>query len=77
MSPDETERTKKKIKELTRSVEVILIEHDMEVVFEIADVITVMNQGEILMQGTPAEVARDERVQEAYLGAPEEPDARA
>ena len=78
MSPEETERTSRKIKELAATVDVILIEHDMEVVFEIADLITVMNQGRILAQGTPAQVAIDPRVQEAYLGAPEEDaDARA
>ena len=72
MSPAETERTSRKIRELAKSVDIVLIEHDMEVVFEIADVITVMNQGRILAQGSPEAVAKDERVQEAYLGAPEE-----
>ena len=72
MSPAETERTSRKIRELSKSVDIILIEHDMEVVFEIADVITVMNQGRILAQGSPDEVAKDPRVQEAYLGATEE-----
>jgi branched-chain amino acid transport system ATP-binding protein len=72
MSPMETERTSAKIRELAKTVDTILIEHDMEVVFEIADVITVMNQGKILAQGAPEAVAKDERVQEAYLGAPEE-----
>ena len=72
MSPAETERTSGKIRELSKTVDIILIEHDMEVVFQIADVITVMNQGRILAQGSPDEVAKDPRVQEAYLGAPEE-----
>jgi branched-chain amino acid transport system ATP-binding protein len=76
MSPAETERTSKKIRELAKTVDTILIEHDMEVVFGIADVITVMTQGRILAQGPPDVVAKDERVQEAYLGAPEE-DAHA
>jgi branched-chain amino acid transport system ATP-binding protein len=78
MSPAETERTSRQIKELAKTVDIILIEHDMEVVFGIADVITVMNQGKILAQGPPDQMAKDARVQEAYLGAPEEDaDARA
>lgn len=72
MSPSETQNTVELVKELSKSVDVILIEHDMEVVFDAADMITVMNQGAILCQGTPDQIARDARVQEAYLGAPEE-----
>jgi len=72
MSPEETERTVKKIQELSGDLNIILIEHDMEVVFGIADVITVMNQGGILAQGPPEQIAKDKRVQEAYLGEPEE-----
>jgi branched-chain amino acid transport system ATP-binding protein len=70
MSPSETQNTVKLVKELSKSVDVVLIEHDMEVVFDAADTITVMNQGAVLCQGTPEEIARDTRVQEAYLGAP-------
>lgn len=72
MSPEETQNTVAKIKELSGQLDVILIEHDMEVVFGIADVITVMNNGAILCEGRPDEIARDPRVQEAYLGAPED-----
>jgi branched-chain amino acid transport system ATP-binding protein len=72
MSPSETQKTVRLVKQLAKSVNIILIEHDMEVVFDAADVITVMNQGAILCRGTPDQIARDERVQEAYLGAPEE-----
>ena len=72
MSPTETERTVAIIKDLARRVNVILIEHDMEVVFGAADVITVMNQGMILCEGSPDTIAKDPRVQEAYLGAPED-----
>ncbi len=72
MSPEETRRTVRKIKELARSVNILLIEHDMETVFEIADRITVMTQGEVLCQGTAREIANDPRVQEAYLGVPED-----
>src|SRR5581483_7295734 len=53
MSPAETARAVDKIRELARSIDIIIIEHDMEVVFEIADDITVMAQGTILASGTP------------------------
>jgi branched-chain amino acid transport system ATP-binding protein len=72
MSPTESKNTVRLVKDLSKSVNIILIEHDMEVVFDAADVITVMNQGVILCRGTPDQIARDKRVQEAYLGAPEE-----
>ncbi|HEX9568838.1 MAG TPA: ABC transporter ATP-binding protein [Rhodospirillales bacterium] len=72
MSPNETQRTVEIIKNVSKRLDVILIEHDMEVVFGVADVITVMTQGAILCQGSPDAVAKDTRVQEAYLGTPED-----
>jgi len=74
MGPQETEQTVAKIREIAASVDVVLIEHDMEVVFAIADEIIVMTQGAILARGTPAEISNSAEVQEAYLGAPEEAD---
>jgi branched-chain amino acid transport system ATP-binding protein len=74
MSPAETERAVDKIRDLSRSIDIIIIEHDMEVVFEIADDITVMAQGAILASGSPEEIAADERVREAYLGRDEDED---
>ena len=74
MSPAETERTAVKIRELAQTIDIVLIEHDMEVVFDIADDITVMAQGAILASGSPKEIAADERVREAYLGRPEDED---
>ena len=74
MSPAETERTVVKIRELAQTIDIILIEHDMEVVFEIADDITVMAQGAVLASGSPKQIAADERVREAYLGRPEDED---
>ena len=47
---------------------------DMEVVFEIADDITVMAQGAILATGSPKDIAANEKVREAYLGRPEDED---
>jgi branched-chain amino acid transport system ATP-binding protein len=74
MSPAETKRAVDKIRELSRTVDIIIIEHDMDVVFEIADDITVMAQGTILARGSPEEIASDERVREVYLGREEDED---
>ncbi len=70
MSPEETRRTVHTIKQLSRTINTLLIEHDVEAVFQIADRITVMTQGTVLCQGTAREIANDRRVQEAYLGVP-------
>lgn len=72
MSPQETDRTVDMIKRISQRIDVILIEHDMQVVFDIADFIMVMAQGAILATGTAAQIAADPRVQEAYLGSPED-----
>jgi branched-chain amino acid transport system ATP-binding protein len=74
MSPAETGRAVEKIRELAKTIDIIIIEHDMEVVFGIADDITVMAQGAILASGSPKEIAADERVREAYLGREEDED---
>lgn len=71
MSHVETERMVAKIKALRKSVNIILVEHDMETVFNVAERITVMTNGSILTQGSPEQIAGDARVQEAYLGHPE------
>jgi branched-chain amino acid transport system ATP-binding protein len=47
---------------------IVLIEHDMRVIFHLADRIMVLVEGSVLSEGTPAEIAADERVQAAYLG---------
>jgi branched-chain amino acid transport system ATP-binding protein len=74
MSPAETERAVAKIRELARTIGIIIIEHDMEVVFGIADDITVLAQGALLVSGSPKEIADNEQVREAYLGRPEDED---
>lgn len=74
MSPAETSRAVAKIRDLARTIDIVIIEHDMDVVFGIADDITVLAQGAILASGNPAQIANDERVREAYLGRPEDED---
>ena len=74
MSPAETERAVVRIREMARTIDIVIIEHDMPVVFDIADAITVMAQGAILASGDAKEIAADERVREAYLGRPEDED---
>ena len=51
---------------------IVLIEHDMRVVFHLADRIMVLAEGSVLAEGTPAEIARNEAVQAAYLGREKE-----
>lgn len=51
-----------------RNYTIVLIEHDMRVVFHLADRITVLDQGRLLAEGTPKEIAANEAVQAAYLG---------
>ena len=53
---------------LSRELTVLFIEHDMDVVFRFASRILVMVGGRILVEGSPQEIARDERVREVYLG---------
>ena len=55
-----------------RSLTIVLIEHDMRVVFHLADRIAVLDQGQLIADGTPAAIAADARVQAAYLGLPAE-----
>ena len=73
MGDQETYDVTRLIRKLHRDgrLTIILIEHDMRVVFHLADRIMVLAEGAVLAEGTPDEIAKDERVQGAYLGKTE------
>ena len=56
------------IDRLPQDIAVLIIDHDMDVVFRFARRITVMVGGRVLVEGSPEEIAADERVREVYLG---------
>ena len=69
LSPSERIILTDMIKKLPRNVTLILIEHDMEIVLDIADRITVMYHGSVIAEGTPAEIRSNQEVQKVYLGS--------
>jgi len=73
MGDQETYDITRLIRRLHRDekLSIVLIEHDMRVIFHLADRIMVLAEGQMLAEGTPDEIARDERVQAAYLGKTE------
>jgi branched-chain amino acid transport system ATP-binding protein len=68
MSPEETRVMMDLIVKLARERTVILVEHKMKLVMGISDRILVLHHGELLAEGTPAQVRRDEAVKRVYLG---------
>jgi len=74
MGDQETYDITRLIRKLHRDekLSIVLIEHDMRVVFKLADRIMVLAEGAVLAEGTGDEIAKDERVQAAYLGKTEE-----
>ncbi|MCD1619581.1 ATP-binding cassette domain-containing protein [Salipiger manganoxidans] len=69
LSVAERERVGLLIKALSRDIPVLLVEHDIDRVFELADHVTVMNEGQVLLDGTVEEARGDARVQEVYIGS--------
>ena len=53
---------------LARDVTLVLIEHDMDVALTVADRVTMMHEGALITEGTPAEIRADQRVHDLYLG---------
>lgn len=68
MSPAETDRMVDLVRSLPDTIAILMIEHDMKVVFSLADKVTVLYYGEVLATGTPQEIQGNERVREVYLG---------
>ena len=70
MSPEETQATMELVKRLgkQRGLTILFCEHDMDIVFSVAQSIMVMGHGQTILQGTPGEIRSNKEVQEAYLG---------
>jgi branched-chain amino acid transport system ATP-binding protein len=67
MSAAETHETMMLVRSIARHLTILIVEHDMQVVMELAHRITVFHYGEILAEGTPAEIQENPRVMEVYL----------
>ncbi len=67
MSAAETHDTMQLVRRIAENLTILIVEHDMEVVMELADRITVLHYGEILAEGTPEQIQQNPKVQEVYL----------
>jgi branched-chain amino acid transport system ATP-binding protein len=67
MSVSETKATVELVRRIARDLTILIVEHDMEVVMGLAQTITVLHYGEVLAEGSPAEIQANSRVQEVYL----------
>jgi ABC-type branched-subunit amino acid transport system ATPase component len=72
MSPAETHTMIDMLAALPREISLLIVEHDMDVVFALADMVTVLYSGEVLAEGTPSAIREDERVVRVYLERLEE-----
>ncbi len=68
MSSEETDYTLELIRDVTAGRALLIVEHDMDVVFQLADRISVLVYGQVIATGTPDEIRRHQGVREAYLG---------
>jgi branched-chain amino acid transport system ATP-binding protein len=68
MSPAETQFMLRMMKSLPRDITILIVEHDMDVVFSLADRVTVLNLGEVLADGTVQEIQNNKHVSEVYMG---------
>lgn len=68
MSPRERVETVKLLKSISQGRTMIIIDHDMDALFELAERVTVLQEGRVLVEGTPQEIKNNTTVQEAYLG---------
>jgi len=67
MSVTETRSTVELVRRIAKDLTIVIVEHDMEVVMGLAKTITVLHYGEVLAEGTPAQIQANQRVQEVYL----------
>ena len=67
MSAAETHETMELVRRIAKNLTILIVEHDMQVVMELASRITVLHYGEVLAEGAPAEIQDNPRVQEVYL----------
>jgi branched-chain amino acid transport system ATP-binding protein len=72
MGTEESQKMVDLIGRLADSHAILLVEHDMDAVFQLADVLTVMVNGKVLATGAPAEIRANREVQNAYLGSSDE-----
>ena len=72
MSRAESKRAVELIRDVTQGKTLVMVEHDMSVVFDLADRISVLVYGQVIATGTPAEIRNNDAVREAYLGQPVE-----
>ena len=72
MSRSEADHAVALIRRITAGKTLVMVEHDMSVVFDLADVVTVLVYGQVIASGPPAEIRANRAVQDAYLGAPVE-----
>jgi len=68
LTDDETERTGQLLKKIAEDHSVLVIDHDMEFVRQIANIVTVLHEGQVLCEGTVESVQADKKVREVYLG---------
>jgi branched-chain amino acid transport system permease protein len=68
MSPRERVETVRLLKSIARGRTMVIIDHDMDALFELAERITVLQEGRVLVEGTPDEIKGNAVVQDAYLG---------
>lgn len=69
LSAAERERVSNMLKQVSASLPVLLVEHDIDRVFRLSDHVTVMNEGKVLLDGSVEEVRADDRVREIYIGS--------